>query len=268
MASFKTSEPNTVREADAVPGGDVTAYRAIDLDGDNVQTQVAAGSRDIAQYFARIHSVITYALETSIERGKQYAEAGYPDKRTRKGFVSYVRCLSALLHAHHTTEDDLAFPYFWEKMPELPVERLIAQHQQMDPLLDRIRADLSQLAKGEEVGPSLTGLGQALREMLTLWQGHVKAEEQHLTTERIDAVIDREEQDRIRRRLVLYSRRLQRRAAPLSLLIPFTLYNLSCEERMDLAPKMAQIVTRWLIPHIWRRRWMPMASFLRDPPQL
>ena len=268
MISFKTSEPNTTGETDAVPGKDVTGCRVIDPGGDNLQTQVAVESWDIAHYFARIHSVITYALKTSIERSEQYAQAGYPDGRTRKGFISYVRCLSAVLHAHHVTEDDVAFPYFWEKMPELPVEHLIAQHQQMDPLLDRIRADLSQLAKEEEVSPSLTELGQALKEMLTLWQRHVEDEERHLTTERIDAVIDREEQDRIRRKLVLHSRRLQRRAVPLALLLPFTLYNLSCEERMDLAPKMAQIVTRWLIPYIWRRRWMPMASFLREPPQI
>jgi hemerythrin-like domain-containing protein len=222
---------------------------------------------DIARDFARIHSVITYALGVSVERSQRYAAHGYPDTTTRKGFISYVRCLSALLYAHHNTEDDLAFPYFWEKLPELPVERLIAQHQRMDPLLDEIQAELSSLAGSEKDSQYLERLSHALAEMALLWQAHIEVEERYLSPERIHAVIDRAEQARMRRKLFDYSRRLQRRAAPLSLLIPFVLYNLSCEERPLLAPRMAQIVTRVLIPYVWKHRWRPMESFLRDPPK-
>jgi hemerythrin-like domain-containing protein len=222
---------------------------------------------DLAQDFARIHSVITFALEVGIKRSERFAAEGYPDTTTRKGFVSYVRCLSTLLYAHHTTEDDLAFPYFWVKLPELPVERLISQHQQMDPLLDEIGTVLSDLAHVSESSPFLVRLNHALTAMWDLWLAHIEIEEQHLTTERICAVVGPAEQARIRRKFADYSRRLQRRMAPLSLLIPFTLYNLAQEERPGLAPKMARVVTRVLIPYVWRHRWLPMAPFLREPPE-
>ena len=95
-----------------------------DIARHGVRDGSAARGRDIARDFLRIHSVITYALKVSIERSESYAQEGYPDATTRKGFTSYVRCLSALLYAHHITEDDLAFPYFWEKLPDLPVDLL------------------------------------------------------------------------------------------------------------------------------------------------
>ena len=227
-----------------------------------------ARNADIARDFARIHSVITYALYVSIERSQRYVISGYPDPTTRKGFVSYVRCLSALLYAHHVTEDDLVFPYFWEKLSAWPVERLIAQHQQMDPLLDEIQTELAGLTDLSQERQCLARLIQALTEMLALWLAHIEIEELYLSSERIRAVLDQTEHAKVRRSFTDYSRRQQRRAAPLSLLIPFVLYNLSREERPDLAPKMARIVTRVLIPYVWRRRWMPMAPFLREPPQV
>jgi hemerythrin-like domain-containing protein len=249
------------RDADGLRDGDIPRGVSIRRDAPIPQ------DRGIARDFARIHSVITYALEVSIEHSSRYAQEGYPDATTRKGFTSYVRCLSALLYAHHTTEGDLAFPYFWEKLPDLPVERLIAQHQQMDPLLDEIHTALAGIADASQASQSLVGLTRALAGMLALWLVHIEIEEQHITSERIRAVLDDDEQVKLRQAFVSHSRRLQRRAAPLSLLIPFVLYNLSCEDRPSLAPKMAQAVTRLLIPHVWRRKWMPMAPFLREPPE-
>jgi hypothetical protein len=103
--------------------------------------------------------------------------------------------------------------------------------------------------------------------MLALWMTHVRFEERYLTPERIGAVIDGPEQARIRKAFVAHSRRLQRRAVPLSLLIPFMLFNLSCEERSGMSPRLARIVTSLLIPYVWKRKWTPMAAFLREPPQ-
>jgi hypothetical protein len=102
--------------------------------------------------------------------------------------------------------------------------------------------------------------------MSGLWQEHIAVEEQHLSSERIRAALDGDEQETIRNRFVAYSRRQQRRAAPLALHIPFVLYNLPEEDRPALAPKMAGIVTRLMIPHVWKRRWQPMTPFLREPP--
>jgi hemerythrin-like domain-containing protein len=244
-----------------------SGVRDRDITGRGVRDGGTARGRDIARDFVRIHSVITYALKVSMERSESYAQEGYPDATTRKGFTSYVRCLSALLQAHHTTEDDLAFPYFWEKLPDLPVERLIGQHQQMDPLLDQIRAELQALTDASTASQSLVRLNRALESMLDLWLEHVEIEEHHLSSERIRAALDDKERAMIRDRFVAYSRLQQRRAAPLSLLIPFILYNLSCEDRPALAPRMARFVTRVLIPHVWKHRWRPMVPFLREPPQ-
>lgn len=94
-----------------------------------------SSSPSVVAELVRIHLVITRGLKVASENSQSFAQRGYPDASTREGFVSYVRSLASSLHAHHLTEDDLAFPYFREKMPDAPFDLLSAHHRQMVPFL-------------------------------------------------------------------------------------------------------------------------------------
>ena len=49
---------------------------------------------------------------------------------------------------------------------------------------------------------------------------------------------------------------------PDSLAVPFLLYNLPPEERAMFARPMPFIVTRLLVPFVWKKRWALMRPFL------
>lgn len=60
---------------------------------------------------ARIHAMITRALDVSIEHSLSFVRHGYPNASTHEEFVSYVQSLASVLHSHHLTEDEAVFPY-------------------------------------------------------------------------------------------------------------------------------------------------------------
>ncbi len=60
----------------------------------------------------RIHKVLSRSQDMIISKCQEFSQAGFPDPVTQAGFTDYVRCFASLMHAHHTAEEELAFPYF------------------------------------------------------------------------------------------------------------------------------------------------------------
>ena len=90
---------------------------------------------NIGATMIRIHSAITRSLEVSIGRGAEFARDSYPDAATQEGFALYVKALVSVLSAHHLSEDDVAFPYLRDKLPDVPFDKLIADHRVMEGIL-------------------------------------------------------------------------------------------------------------------------------------
>jgi len=88
---------------------------------------------------ARIHKVISRGLDVTGQNSAAFARDGYPDGPAREGFASYARALVAVVHGHHLTEDDPAFPYFQKRMPDAPFDELAARHQEMTGILEAWR---------------------------------------------------------------------------------------------------------------------------------
>jgi hemerythrin-like domain-containing protein len=92
----------------------------------------------------RVHRALSRAVEVAQTYAARIAAVGYPDNQILKGYLTYVRCLVRLLHAHHVTEDKAMFPHLQHKLPDPPIQLLTAQHHQMDPILKEIKGILSQ----------------------------------------------------------------------------------------------------------------------------
>lgn len=214
----------------------------------------------VAADLARIHRIITRALTVATENSWAFAQrSGYPDPSTREGFTNYVQSLVSSLHAHHLTEDDIAFPYFRDKMPDVPFELLLNQHQEMVPLLDEIRITLEMASIADHESASLWSLNLALIRIVEIWRPHILTEEKHFTSERIDALINLEEQKRLS---LLFSEHSRKHSGPDYLIVPFLLFNLPPEERATLALAMPPIVTEELVPVVWKDKWAPMKPYL------
>ncbi len=207
----------------------------------------------------RIHSIITRGLNVATEHCQSFAGQGCSGIALWNGFVDYVRSFASVLHAHHHTEDQLAFPYFRDKFPDAPYALLAAQHQDLVPILDQVKTTVEEMAAHSQERKLLDNLAQSLKRISEFWHPHIQMEEAHFAVDEIDSRIDLEEQARLCRLFVEHSQQI---AGPDFLVVPFLLYNLPIEERSVFAQGMPTVVTEHLIPVVWKEKWEPMKPFL------
>ena len=60
----------------------------------------------------------------------------------------------------------------------------------------------------------------------------------------------------------LFAEHGRKHMSPDYLIVPFLLYNLPPEERAIFARTMPLILTRLLVPLVWKKKWAPMLPFL------
>jgi hemerythrin-like domain-containing protein len=214
---------------------------------------------ELAGDLVRIHSVITRSLNVVIERSKAFAEAGYPDAATQKGFITYARCLLTMLHAHHSTENQLMFPYFRKKLPDAPYDQLLAQHREMEPIMKEVDAVISRVDGTMEPRSALGVLAVVLGRMRDIWQPHIQVEEEHFSADRIGSVLDMNERIRLGKELSEHARKQQSDPA---LMVPFILFNMKPGDRAVMSQLMPWVLTRVLVPIVWKRKWKQMQPFL------
>jgi hemerythrin-like domain-containing protein len=207
----------------------------------------------------RIHRVITRGLNVAIERSQAYVQEGFADATTRAGFVYYVRSLASVLDAHHLTEDEMMFPYLRGKLPGAPYDLLTAQHRDMVPILEEIRAQVEAVEADSEPGPALAALNQALHSVEDIWHPHIQLEEGNFNVDELAALIEVEEHVKLGQMSGKYS---MEHMGPDYLVVPFVLYNLSSEDRAIMSQAMPPVVIQQLVPIEWKKKWAPMLPFL------
>ena len=178
-----------------------------------------------------------------------YAVDGYPSTQILKGYLTYVRCLAKLLHAHHVTEDKAMFPHLRDKLPDAPIQVLTAQHHEMDPVLKEIKNVLHDTC--------MDTLEDALARIGEMWSQHIEVEEAAFGPDAIEPYLTMEERRRAGRITVNHSARHQ---FPLSLMLPFLLYNLPIQDRDVMIQLMPPFIPPMLV--VWKPRWVKMAPFL------
>jgi hemerythrin-like domain-containing protein len=216
---------------------------------------------NVAADLVRIHSVVTRGLKVSLERSRAFAHDGFPDDTTRQGFVDYVQSLVSVLNAHHLMEDELAFPYLRDLLPDAPFDLLSEQHQQMVPILEKVKVASEVVAVEEPDSGSLNDLNRALTEIADLWQPHIQIEEEQFSVEKGAELISVDEHIRLAQTFAKYS---QEHTDPDYLVLPFILYNLAARDRAIMAGAMPPMVTQELVPQVWKEKWAPMQPFLLD----
>lgn len=206
------------------------------------------------------HHVITHGIEVSQTQIKKLSETGFPDERYREGFTKYVRSLATVIDAHHLVEDDLAFPYFKDKVPEAPYARLNAEHQQMLPILAQMRAAVQKLEVPVNEKEGFNELEDALNDFARIWVPHIQAEEQNFSIEKLSEILPPDEHLRL---INEFGQHSQPHSQPAELVTPFILFNLSSQERAGFSANLPPEVTNHLVPNVWKPAWEPMSPFLR-----
>lgn len=208
---------------------------------------------NLAVDLQRIHRCITRGLAVAQENCRAFVESGFPDAATAEGFWKYCQGLEANTHGHHMTEDDLFFPCMRELLPDVDWDELMVEHQEMQAILDQMRA-------AREAG-SLAELDAALPRMAALWQPHIGKEESAFSPEVGAELMTIQEHIELAQKAAAHS---QEHAQPAPLAVPFLLYNLEGEDRAHFLRVMPPEVTQNLVPVVWQEIWAPMKPFLLD----
>jgi hemerythrin-like domain-containing protein len=214
--------------------------------------------RPITTSLLAFHKIITRGLEVAKENVQRFTQQGFPDDATREGFLTYVRTLGIVLNGHHLSEDEVAFPYYRDKLPDTPFDMLIAQHHQIEPELERIESALDKVQGGDEA--ALADAGAALDAIRAIWYPHIQIEEQHLVGT-ADELLPVEERFRLVGVLTQFG---QAHTQPPFLSVPFLLYNLPAADRAVFTQGMPAEMTETLIPIVWKEKWAPMMPFFLE----
>jgi hypothetical protein len=214
---------------------------------------------NIAEDLRRIHMIITRGLDVSIEHAASFAREGLPEGQMGAGYGHYETALLSFLSAHHLAEDDIAFPYFEDRLPEVPFGQLEEEHERIEELLGQAKEELDRLE--DEPEQALEGLGAVLRQVRKLWHPHITTEEDHFGVQRLAEMLPPEEHGRLAGLMAQHS---MEHSGPDYLVVPFALYNLPPEQRAVLSRAMPPLVIEQLVPVAWKEQWAPMQPFLLE----
>jgi hemerythrin-like domain-containing protein len=220
-----------------------------------------SGDANVGQTLVRVHWVVTRALDVAAQRCAEFLQSGSIEPALSSGFVAYLTALHGALHGHHVGEDEVAFPYLRDKLPDAPFEQLSQDHRAMEPILASLSAATESLAKAGDPIAALPAVQRAVADLTALWHPHIVTEEQHISAETTAKILTPDEQIALGAQLGQHA---QQHAQPAPLVIPFVLYNLPPDERAKMAQGMPPIVTQELVPLAWKEQWMPMKPFFLE----
>jgi len=167
-----------------------------------------------------------------------------------------------VLNAHHLGEDETAFPYFRQKLPNAPYDKLMADHRLIEGVLEKLEAAAASVAGNAQPGEPLHTLDGVLATLSRLWHPHMGSEESILfDPETIAALMDEDENLQLGQKMGESSQK-HLHAPPVE--IPFVLYNLAPDDRAMMAKMLPPVVTQQLVPLVWRAQWAPMKPFLLE----
>ena len=214
---------------------------------------------NIGEDYIRFHKVMTRGLVVSLQNINEFLQVGSIEKLNREGFIKYVQSFSSVLHGHHQAEDEKIFPYSKDKLPEVPYERLISEHEIFNDGLQEINTVIDHLTSENDELDSIKLLKSGFNKIDQIWNPHIQIENTQLY-ERIRSLnIDLEEMIRLQKEDKKF---FQEHTGPAYLVMPFVLYNLSPEDRAILTQGSPEIVAKQLLSSDWKDKWTPMQPFL------
>lgn len=207
-----------------------------------------------------IHRVVTRALGVAYERGRQYAEHGFPDATAEKGYRNFGRCTVRLVKVHHEGEEEIFFPKLRPLMSSVPFAELEAQHEELLLPLEAAGAALDSADAGEAPAAWLDRFIPAIDRVRAAWTAHIAAEESYITQPALDAVLDAAGQGEMAKAASEHGQRSM--PAP-ELNMAFVLYNLSPADRAQMLDRFPPHLLG-MIDGPWKPHWAPMKSLLLE----
>jgi hemerythrin-like domain-containing protein len=213
---------------------------------------------NIGRDYIRFHKVMTRGIDVSLQNIDEFLTKGAMEKSNREGFLKYVQSFSTVLHGHHMVENEKIFPYFRDKLPEVPYERLMSEHEIFVGGLQEINTGIGNLLSKKDEMNSLKQLKSGFSKIDQIWHPHIQIENTQLYGPIGSLNMDLDEMIRIQKEAGEF---FQEHTEPPFLVVPFVLYNLSPEDREMATKGFPEMVTKQLVPIDWKDKWIPMQPF-------
>lgn len=215
--------------------------------------------KPIAISFTNIHAIITRGLKVSIENVQAIGVNRINKDAHLEGLNLYMQALISVMHSHHLTEDEIAFPYF-RGILGAPFDALILEHREMVKLLDVLKNALEKREMNEQPEINLRHLESALILLNEIWTPHIQVETDEIIL-KVDALIPMEERVRL---VEAFAEHGVKHATPHPITVPFLLYNLQPEQRAIFSQGMPVEIVQHLVPVVWKAQWEAMQPFFLD----
>ena len=214
---------------------------------------------DLASDLIAIHKVITRALDVAVDVNVSAFEKRAAGRSGFDGYILYVECLLRQLHEHHSNEDIVVFPLLRDLLPDAPYDLLMTQHTEMIHEVEQVESTITALKAGKHAADAQAQLLGNLQDLRARWVDHIAEEEANFGPDRIPPAISMMDRVRIGKAAARYA---QRHSFPLSLMLPFMLYNLQGQDRATMLQTIPGFLHKFFVPVLWRRRWEPMRPHL------
>lgn len=212
----------------------------------------------LKDYFLVFHKMISRGVDVAIDRIDLFIQEDFPDEQTREGYLNYVDALAVLLDSHHKTEDEIAFPYFQDILPDTHFNWLHQDHDLITGFLEEGVPILDQLKNSGQAKQNLGMLKEVLLKIEDRWSQHIELEEEEFV-DIIDDLSTNKERSQLFTQFGAYNQELLN---PHPLTISFMLYNLEPQDRVVIINTHPK---DWFI-HIdnfeWEAKWQSMKPFL------
>ncbi len=213
---------------------------------------------ELGEGLIRIHRIITRGIDVARDCSRTHATGEQEDTSVAAGFADYLQALTAVVHAHHTAEDEIAYPSFRDSFPDAPWDVLAQEHRAVAVILADLDTQAVRIREGAAIEAWAPAAGK-LDELAVLWGPHYHREEAHFTLPALAAAMALEQRAAMVAQIAAHN---QQHAKPDYLVVPFLLYNLDGEDRRAMAALFPPVVTEQLVPVAWQQKWSSMKPFL------
>jgi len=214
---------------------------------------------NIAASLMTIHYVITRALSVSIANATRFIDDWNTNTTLLEGYKNYLLALVSVLNGHHLTEDELAFPFFKDKIPAMPYDRLTLEHEEITKITEEIRTIAESFSEHDQAIEKFRQLTELLKKLIDIWHPHIKMEEEYMSAEKLDKLLSVEQHLEL---IKSFGEHSMKNTGPDWLVIPFILFNLPPEIRVNMERALPAEVTGHLVPVVWKDKWISMSPFL------
>jgi len=212
----------------------------------------------LKNYFSLIHKIISRGINISLKGGQDIIGGTVFDDNIIRGYLSYVRMTGLMLDTHHRTEDDIAFPYFKESLPDTHFLWLREDHDLITGFLEALSLIMDVLESGSLTLENFEILNQVLLKIEDRWTQHIELEEEEF----IDLIDSLAPPDARKYLVVQFFQYNEPLLEPYYLSFPFMLFNLKASDRQHWSENLSTQILQKIETAPWKEKWSPMAPYL------